>query len=354
MNNTEIIIIGGGLSGLATAYYLEKYGMHSTIIEARKRLGGRIYTLHKKGVPPMEMGATWLGKKHTYLLALLKELGIETFEQFMGEKAFYEPISTSPPQLVHLPYNPEPSYRIAGGTGTLISSLASILKKSRLVPGQPVKSIEYKRKMTVRTDNDCYVADFVISTLPPKLLSDSISFTPALPAELNSIASLTHSWMAESIKIGLSYSNAFWRTRKTSGTIMSNAGPVTEMYDHSAENQQLYALTGFMNSIYHSISAEKRKNMVIEHLIKFYGSAVTRYISYHELVWRDDPFTYSSYERDIVPHQNNGNPLFTSAFFDGHFLLAGAETATLFPGYMDGAVESAVRVAKKVKKVTES
>jgi oxygen-dependent protoporphyrinogen oxidase len=41
---TRVVIIGGGISGLATAYYLAKGGASSTIIESRPRLGGVIQT----------------------------------------------------------------------------------------------------------------------------------------------------------------------------------------------------------------------------------------------------------------------------------------------------------------------
>ena len=40
--NTDIVIIGGGISGLHTAYQLQKRGIDFILIEARDRLGGRI------------------------------------------------------------------------------------------------------------------------------------------------------------------------------------------------------------------------------------------------------------------------------------------------------------------------
>lgn len=348
MKNVKIIIIGGGLSGLATAWYLEKNGMQCTIIEARNRLGGRIYTLRKSGCAPLEMGATWLGMKHKNLAGLLKETKISIFEQYMGQKAFFEENLFAPPKLIHLPYNPDPSYRISGGTDVLIDSLSKKLKKSTLILGQPVKSIAFDKKMIIRTVNDQYEADTAVAAMPPKLLLDTISFTPGLPDELARIASSTHSWMAESIKFGLAYENPFWRDVTTSGTIMSNTGPVTEMYDHSSESQPLYALTGFINPVYHSMSKVERKNIVLRQLQGIYGKKAVKNYSYYDLVWRDDPFTYSEYESHVNPHQNNGHTVFSGSFYDGHFLIAGAETATGFPGYMDGAAESAKRVAKKI------
>jgi oxygen-dependent protoporphyrinogen oxidase len=48
-SNSNIVIIGGGISGLSTAYYLSKAGLRSTLIEKRSRLGGVIQTEHIEG-----------------------------------------------------------------------------------------------------------------------------------------------------------------------------------------------------------------------------------------------------------------------------------------------------------------
>ncbi len=61
--------------------------------------------------------------KHSSVIDLLGELNIGIFEQALGDRAIYEPISTSPPQLVTLPPNDEPSFRIQGGSDKLIYTL---------------------------------------------------------------------------------------------------------------------------------------------------------------------------------------------------------------------------------------
>lgn len=350
MQTTNIIIIGGGFSGLLTAHLLRKEGVASQILEARDRLGGRIHTVRSDDEPPIEMGATWLGEKHRHLLGLLDDLDIGIYEQYMGDKGYYEPMSVSPPQLVDLPPNEQPSYRIAGGTDTLIRTLADRLDQDRIHLNQVVRSIrKTATALEVRTDSDLFKADFAISTLPPKLLSGNIDFSPHLPDELTDIASRTHTWMAESIKVALTFEKPFWRKADSSGTIFSNVGPVSEMYDHSNNNH--YALKGFMNNAYQAVSREQRKQLVIEQLRRFYGGEVDGYLSYRELVWPKEPFTYSNYRQPVIPHQHNGHAIFQQPFLDDRLLIAGSETATEFPGYMDGAVESARRTVRQLKEL---
>ena len=122
MKESDVIIIGAGLTGLSIAYFLKEEGLKITILEANNRLGGRILTDNYPHGPRVEMGATWLGKKHLHLNILLKDLNIGIFEQALGSTAFYEPISTSPPQIVTLPPNNDPSYRIKNGSYHLIEN----------------------------------------------------------------------------------------------------------------------------------------------------------------------------------------------------------------------------------------
>jgi oxygen-dependent protoporphyrinogen oxidase len=44
LSKPSVVIVGGGVSGLATAYYLAQSGLHSTIVEKSSRLGGLIKT----------------------------------------------------------------------------------------------------------------------------------------------------------------------------------------------------------------------------------------------------------------------------------------------------------------------
>ncbi len=355
MQKESIIIIGAGLSGLSLAYKLKKAGKDALILEARSRVGGRILTHYQEGAAPIELGATWLGRKHQSLTALLEELDLKVFPQELGGKAIYEPISTSPPQLVQLPPNDEPSYRIAGGSSTLIHALVERLAPETIVLRQEVKSLkEQKDKIIIQTQTEQYEAEVVVSTLPPYLFSQTVETQPALPESLQRIAAQTHTWMGESIKVALTFEKPFWRAANLSGTIMSNVGPIPEMYDHADVSDERFALKGFLNGAYHAASKEERLAVVLHQLRKYYGEAVNDFVQYEEAVWREEPHTFVPYQSDMLPHLHNGHEVYRQAFWEGKLFISGSETAADYPGYMDGAVQSAAYVFGQIMSETES
>ena len=350
MPESDITIIGSGLTGLTLAYLLRNKGLQINILEARGRIGGRIYTHKKENAAPIEMGATWLGLKHNKLTALLNELNIDIFKQEVGSKAIYVPDASSPAQLISLPHNPEPSYRISGSTSNLINTLANHLSPGQVHLNQEVQSIStLDERLIVTTATHQYLSKVVVSTLPPFLLLSNVKIEPALPQELGRVMQNTHTWMGESIKIGLRFPAPFWKAEHTSGTIFSNPGPITEFYDHTDHKQQYFALKGFLNGNYYALTKEERLALVLNQLRQYYGKIVDQYTGYEEVVWSKEKYTYAPYGGYIAPHQNNGNAIYRKAYLNGRLFIAGSETASQFPGYMDGAVSSAYFVSKQIE-----
>lgn len=65
------VIIGAGLAGLSAAFTLQRAGWGVTIIEARNRIGGRVFTYSLPENPQLhcELGAEWVGESHHRLQA---------------------------------------------------------------------------------------------------------------------------------------------------------------------------------------------------------------------------------------------------------------------------------------------
>lgn len=74
--NERVLVIGAGISGLAAARHLNRRGVSVTVLEARDRIGGRIWTDHSLGLP-LDMGASWIhGTRRNPITSLADEFGI--------------------------------------------------------------------------------------------------------------------------------------------------------------------------------------------------------------------------------------------------------------------------------------
>jgi monoamine oxidase len=77
----RIAVIGAGMSGLAAAHGLARAGRAVTVLEARDRIGGRIWTVDRLGFP-LDLGASWIhgtdGNPLTGLADALRLKRVET------------------------------------------------------------------------------------------------------------------------------------------------------------------------------------------------------------------------------------------------------------------------------------
>src|SRR5438270_2195821 len=75
----RVVILGAGLAGLGAAEELSKVGHKVTILEARTRPGGRVYTLRKPFANGLyaEAGAGRIPNTHALTLKYVKRFGLE-------------------------------------------------------------------------------------------------------------------------------------------------------------------------------------------------------------------------------------------------------------------------------------
>jgi len=80
MGDKSAVIIGAGISGLTAAYYLGQGGWQVALLEARDRVGGRIWTHHSPSGLPIELGAEFIHGERVATWELIRQAGLATHE----------------------------------------------------------------------------------------------------------------------------------------------------------------------------------------------------------------------------------------------------------------------------------
>jgi len=75
----KIVVLGAGLAGLSAAYKLSKHGFEVTVLEARKRIGGRVFShlIDKEDNLVVELGGEWIGASHKRIIEMCGEFNLE-------------------------------------------------------------------------------------------------------------------------------------------------------------------------------------------------------------------------------------------------------------------------------------
>ena len=345
----KILIIGGGISGIYLGYRLKKEGFSIKILEGSPRIGGRIYTKNIYNTK-VELGATWLWNYNPKLIQLCKKLEISLFEQNMQGDALFEVSSDNLPQCFQVPKNQEISYRIAGGTSAILDKLSVDFSDEELELNQKVVAVNAeKTAISAVTITSEFIADIVVSTIPPQLLLNTVQFNPRLPQNIVQIANNTHTWMKDSIKFAIVYKTPFWKESGLSGTGFSSVGPFTEIYDHTYFEHCHFALMGFLNSNLIKETKQYREEKVSQQLFNFFGVEGKKYLSYEEKLWSNETLLSFQNNTFISPHFNNGHAIYQQEFLAGKFIIAGSETSPSFGGYMEGAIFRGNQIVQQLK-----
>lgn len=85
---SDVVVIGAGASGLSAADALVAQGFTVTVLEARDRVGGRLWTKEVDGVS-LEFGGQWVSPDQTALIDMISDLGLETFSRYREGESVY-------------------------------------------------------------------------------------------------------------------------------------------------------------------------------------------------------------------------------------------------------------------------
>ncbi len=365
MNQKEpVIIVGAGLSGLRAASLLTEQGIECIILETRDRIGGRVLSEKVQGRPELgsfDLGPTWFWPEHEPTIsALVEALKLKTFAQYTAGLMLSERSRNEVPQKLLLPDGAIAfSLRFDGGVQALIDAVAGILPEGIVQLNSRVLSIHQVDRDSIIIEisgrSESIRARAVVVALPPRLVSRTIAFAPELDTELQRSMVAKPTWMAAQAKVVIVYERPFWREKGLSGFVSSWVGPLQEIHDASPETGAgaLFGFFGMHASMRHELGKLRVKEMVVEQLVRLFGSAAAEehMVAFLYKDWFADAAT--AVEEDGEPMRDfpKYGPLHVGNDWAQKIFFAGTETVAEQGGHLEAALRSAERAAADVVRV---
>ncbi len=388
----DVVVIGAGAAGLTAANALRKAGLSVAVLEARDRVGGRLWTDEIDGAM-LEIGGQWVSPDQDALIDTVAELGLDTFSRYREGDSVYIgpdgvahrftgemfPVSVETERVIAEiterldamvaeidPDRPwahekaaewdriswdawlraqtdddEAVRNLAFATGSamltkpthsfsLLQSLlmaasagsyshlvdADFILDKRVVGGlqqvpillaerlgddvllnEPVRTLEWGDSgVTAIAESTTVRARFAIIALAPNLYS-RISYVPALPRLQHQMHQ--HLSMGFVIKVHAVYETPFWRDKGLSGTAFSPYELSHEAYDNTNHGDARGTLVGFVSDQtaddLFRLSAEERKERILESLSHYYGPEAKNPVVYYESDWGSEEWTRGAY-----------------------------------------------------------
>jgi monoamine oxidase len=439
LRGLRIIVAGAGLAGLTAARELTRRGADVRVIEARDRIGGRVWTTREPPIAPFhaELGGELVDKDHQALRALCKEFNlplkaillrgfglaigqqgrvkvldsqtrvwgsfrrifspharaleavkgewVSSVASAIGRRSIQDVLDAArasaavrahatglrnfwvadPDELSALTaamqvLDGDPSktamYHIVGGNDRLVDALAKAAR-CEILRQHILRSVEWSDsgvRVSIegrRGRRATAGADYLVLAMPVALLSD-LKFSPALPsAQQQAINSLD---TGPATKALLRFATPWWRQPGRPRAYGSNLA-VGAVWDGSEAQDGAAILT---------LLAGGRASAALQKVIATEGvSGITRQLrwldaspkrrrrvpglpSMHVVSWEHDPWARGAYAYFSPRFDPALRPLLSRAAGRVHF--AGCHTSRDYQGYMNGAVESGLRVAAEI------
>lgn len=238
--------------------------------------------------------------------------------------------------------------RFHAGAQAISERMAAELGE-RVILNAPVHTLE-QSEAGVRAVSDALLvqAQRAIVAIPPTL-AGRLRYRPPLPGYRDQLTQRIP--MGSVIKVQCLYGRPFWRDAGYSGQVTSDTGAVRITFDNSPASGTPGVLMGFIEGdegrLWGRRTPEERQAEVIACFTRYFGEQAAHPIAFAELNWADEEYSRGCYAGVMVPGAwlSYGEALRQPI---GRLHWAGTETATLWNGYMDGAVQSGARAAQEV------
>jgi len=442
----RIVVVGAGFAGLACAHELALLGYDVTVLEARKRLGGRVLTLGG-GMGPgfvpgrtIEAGAELVGSNHPVWAGYaerfklrFQEVGDDTEEDmspvtiggttFGAEDAaavwreMYSGLAQMNALARDVPadapwedpladeidgrsiagwidsldiperarraiwinqtsdngqdaarqsllgqlavvkggglerfWTESEAYRCEGGNQQLANALGRAIGAERLHLGDGVREIvRGGGAVTVRTGSHEFACEDVVLAVAPSVWS-RVALHGALPESLTPQMGLNTKYLAR-------VRSRFWRTLKPRRSQYALSDGLIEQTWDATDGQPgngEACLTGFSGgpaaARLLALTTEERERAVEAEFEGHYPGFRAAQIEARFMDWPNDPWSLSSYAFPAPGEVVAISPLLQGSYLGGRLHLAGEHCCLKFVGYMEGALQSGIRVAKALAK----
>jgi len=246
--------------------------------------------------------------------------------------------------------------RFAGGAQQMAEQLAGALG-DRVVLDAPVVAVEYGPDGTTVTAHRTgperrepwrVGARRLVVAMPPAT-QGRIAFDPPLPGARDQLAQRAP--MGSVTKVHAVYDRPFWRDAGLSGQVVGDRGHLRATFDDSPVDGSHGILVGFIaggvDRASEAAGPEGRRAACLEELSRAFGSEAARPVEFVEQRWSAEPFSRGGPVACLGPGvlTGCGASLRTPV---GPVHWAGTETASVWTGYIEGALESGERAAAEV------
>ncbi len=399
---TRIAIVGAGFSGLAAAVDLADAGVDVIVLEARDRVGGRVWSEPLDGPggsgPIIERGAEYVIEGYDHMRRWLTRFGLELADTGMSyyvrephgvENVTVDDMREAAEALKQIPrepgesvaellaqlnvrpevaqavaariqvscaysvehldvsvvdhagsFAPLPSYRVAGGNQRLALAMAEWLG-DRVRLSSPVSSIAWtEQSAKITTADGVDVVDAVIITVPLPHLID-FAFSPALPADR--LAALGRMAMGNAAKahVGL-------RSPAPTSAVLAVPHLFWCWTATGLDGTVLPVLNSFAGSdeAVAALDAVNGPTVWAARLAEMRPDLDLDLDTTVITTWHNDPWALGAYTAETVGIRPGDVDTFAAPLGALHF--AGEHTAGAWAGLMEGALRSGSRAAGDV------
>ena len=357
----DVLIVGGGIAGLNLARNINKRNKSFMLIEAQENFGGRVSGLKHEGESKCsghwyaDLGATWFWPHQKHIRQLVNELNINTFEQHQSGDVLYQ-LQPNQPLQRHVGAGSMQSFRFEGGTTRFVQRLLKDVPTSNTLLNTAIIDLIKQGDMWIAHTNnpECVKieAKSVAFAIPPQQIVSRLNIGSFLTEEGHRLLSQQPTWMAAQAKFVATYGSAFWREQRLSGDAFSRVGPMVEIHDASVEENDGFALFGFIGipaTQRAQLDTKKLSQACLEQFAQLFGENALTPVSFSLNDWQNNHWISSQLDRNAPPRHPEAiaEALYASRLYDTiHF--AGSEFAKTEPGYLEGAIEASTRVAASI------